>query len=66
MRLFQLIFLLLLGYIIYQVVRFFFTLSRHAREARHKMEENRDQMKKGGRSGGGKVIELDKDQYKVD
>lgn len=66
MRIFQLLFLLLIGYILYKVVKFFFNLSRGASEARRRMEENRDRMRKGGKNEGGKVIELDKDQYKVD
>jgi len=66
LKLLQIIFLLFFGYLIYQAVRFFVTLSRHSRDARRRMEEERDNREKRASGEKGQIIELDKDQYKVD
>ncbi len=68
LKLLQIMFFLVLGYLLYQVIRFFFTLGKGTRDARKKMEEQVRRGRNPGTRGRNddKIIELDKDQYKVD
>lgn len=66
---FRILFFILIGYLIYNVVRMFFFMARgsHARKkAADPGREAGDRRGNRSRDGGDRVIELDKDQYKVE
>jgi hypothetical protein len=70
LKLMQILFFVVIGYLLYQAIRFFYTLGRRTREARKIMEEKIARGAPGesdpARQGKDKIIELDKDQYRVD
>ncbi|MBN1532233.1 MAG: hypothetical protein JXA20_06190 [Spirochaetes bacterium] len=68
LKLLQILFFVVIGYLLYQAIRFFLTLGRRTREARRMMEEKMKRSGEGNdtRQGKDKIIELDKDQYRVD
>jgi len=66
-RLFQIIFFIVLIYIVIGVVKFIFRLGRTTAELNSKLDEKRrnDAGKSRDRKGN-EIIELNKDQYKVE
>ncbi len=63
-RFFSIILFIMLGYFIWKMIKFIFKIGRATGEFNRRFEE----MKKPGGGPGkkGSVIELDKDQYKVE
>jgi type III secretory pathway component EscU len=68
-RLFQILFFVFLIYLVIGVVKFIFRLGKTTAELNSRLDEKkRDARSRGGRGGNKKddVIELDRDQYKVE
>jgi hypothetical protein len=69
LKLFQILILVVVFFLVYNLIRFIFFLGRSSKEARKKMEEaQKEQFNNQNARGSGKnkIIELDKDQYHVD
>jgi hypothetical protein len=64
MKLLQILFLFLFAYAVYYLVKLFIMAGRNARDRRDQRQNIRD--RKARQARGGKTIELDKDQYKVE
>ena len=71
---FKLLFFVIMGYLIYSFIRFIILVAKGINRAEQKRqsinkesaETYEDRKADRNKSGGGKVIELDKDQYKVE
>lgn len=67
-QLFKILFFVFLIYLLYNLVRFVIGIGRMARDSKKKNEEIRENMRRddSGTKRGKGIIELDKDQYKVE
>ena len=64
--LFRLLFFILIGYIVFKLLRLIFQIGRTAGEFNQRVDEMNRSKKNSGSDKKGNVIELDKDQYKVE
>ena len=65
-RLFSLIFFIIMGYIILKLLKLIFQVGKTAGEFNQRIDEINRSKKASGRGKNGSVIELDKNQYKVE
>ena len=66
-RLFQILFFIFLIYLVLGIVKFIFRLGRTTAEINSRLDEKKKEARSKGRTGkNSEVIELDKDQYKVE
>lgn len=65
-RLFNLILLFVIGYIIFKLLKLIFQIGKTAGEFNKRVDEMNRSKKTSGSGKKDKVIELDKDQYKVE
>jgi hypothetical protein len=65
-RLFSLIFFIFIGYITLKLIKLIFQIGRTAGEFNQRVDEMNRSKKTSGSDKKGNVIELDKDQYKVE
>lgn len=66
-RLFQMLFFVFLIYLVLGVVKFIFRVGRTTAEINSRLDEKKREGRSKSKVGkGGEVIELDKDQYKVE
>ena len=64
--LFRLLFFIFIGYIVFKLLRLIFQIGRTAGEFNQRVDEMNRSKKTSGSDKKGNVIELDKDQYKVE
>lgn len=65
-RIFSLIFFIFVGYVILKLLKLIFQIGKTTGEFNRRMDEMNRSKNKSGRTGKGNVIELDKNQYKVE
>lgn len=66
-RLFQILFFIFLIYLVLGIVKFIFRLGRTTAEINSRLDDKKREARSKNRTGkNGGVIELDKDQYKVE
>jgi len=65
-RFFSLIFFIFIGYIILKLLKFIFSVGKTAGEFNQRVDEMNRSKQSSGAGKKGKVIELDKNQYKVE
>lgn len=66
-RLFQILFFIFLIYLVLGIVKFIFRLGRTTAEINSRLDDKKREDRSKNRTGkNGGVIELDKDQYKVE
>ncbi len=65
-RFFSLIFFIFIGYVIWKLLKFIFAVGKTAGEFNQRVDEMNRSKESSGAGKKGKVIELDKNQYKVE
>ncbi len=65
-RLFSLIFFVFIGYIILKLLKLIFQIGKTTGEFNRRVDEMNREKRSSGKEKKGKVIELDKNQYKVE